>query len=53
MKSAVGLPVRVPWKFAECQRQVELETGRMNSYPHFNVWLPTLKVIVSLNCQLV
>ena len=43
MKSAMALPVRVPWKFAlRLRARLNSKTGLMNSYPHFNVWLPTL-----------
>ena len=38
MKSAMAFPVRVPWKFSERVRaRLNSKTGRMNSYPHFNV----------------
>ena len=53
MKSAIAFPVRVTWKFADrVSARLNSKTGLMNSYPHFNVWLPAVNVIVSLNCQL-
>jgi hypothetical protein len=53
MKSAIALPVRVPWKFADrVSARLNSNTGLMNSYPHFSVWFPVLNVIVSFSCQL-